>query len=70
MAKKNYNYGKIEDGKLVYAPNKLKAVIEDEEGNRIAAQIFNGSAEQYAANGWLPILRAPPLKNIAIVFLL
>ena len=59
MAKKNYNYGTIEDGKLIYAPNKLKSMIEDEEGNLIAVQIINGSAEQYAADGWLPIQRTP-----------
>ena len=59
MAKKNYNYGKLEDGKLVYAPNKLKSFIEDEDGNRTAVQIFNGSAEQYAADGWLPIRHTP-----------
>ncbi|HBL41145.1 MAG TPA: hypothetical protein DDY98_06090 [Ruminococcaceae bacterium] len=58
MAKKNYNYGKIEDGKLVYAPNKLKGMIEDEDGNEIAVQIINGTAAQYAMSGWLPILRA------------
>ena len=60
MAKKNYNYGKLEDGKLVYAPNKLKSMIEDEEGNRIAVQIINATAAQYAMSGWLPILRAIP----------
>ena len=59
MAKKNHNYGRIVDGKLVYAPNKLKSMIEDEEGNQIAVQIINGSAEQYAADGWLPIQRTP-----------
>ena len=59
MAKKNYNYGKIEDGKLVYAPNMLKSMIEDEEGNPIAVQIINASAEQYAAQGWLQISRTP-----------
>ena len=58
MAKKNYNYGKIEDGKLVYAPNKLKTVIEDDEGNEIAVQVINGTAAQYAMSGWLPILKA------------
>ena len=29
MTKKNYKYGKLVDGKLVYAPNKLKTVIGD-----------------------------------------
>ena len=60
MAKKNYHYGKLVDGKLVYAPNKLKSTIEDEEGNRIAVQIINATALQYAMSGWLPILKAQP----------
>ena len=60
MAKKNRSNGKLEDGKLIYAPNKLKSTIEDEEGNRIAVQIINASAAQYVMSGWLPILRATP----------
>ena len=60
MAKKNYHYGKLVDGKLLYAPNKLKSTIEDEEGNRIAVQIINATAAQYAMSGWLPILKAQP----------
>ena len=66
MAKKNYNYGKLENGKLICAPNKLKAVIEDEDGNQITVQIINGTTEQYAAAGWLPIRRLPqpdPVEN-------
>ena len=57
MAKKNYKYGKLVDGKLIYAPNKLKTVITDDEGNEIAVQIINASAAQYAMSGWLPILK-------------
>ena len=60
MAKKNRNYGRIENGSLIYAPNKLKSVIEDEEGNQIAVQIINATAAQYAMHGWLPVLRAQP----------
>ena len=60
MTKKNYKYGKLVDGKLVYAPNKLKTVIGDDEGNEIAVQVINATAAQYAMSGWLPILRAQP----------
>ena len=57
MTKKNYKYGKLVDGKLVYAPNKLKTVIGDDEGNEIAVQVINATAAQYAMSGWLPIRR-------------
>lgn len=58
MAKKNYQYGKLVDGRLIYAPNKLKSTIEDEDGNPISVQIINATAAQYAMCGWLPILKA------------
>ena len=64
MAKKNRNYGRIENGSLIYAPNKLKSVIEDEEGNQIAVQIINATAAQYAMQGWLPVLRAQPPEPV------
>ncbi len=64
MAKKNYNYGKIENGKLIYAPNKLKAVIEDDDGSQIAVQIINATTAQYAMSGWLPIRRAQPPEPV------
>lgn len=59
MAKKNYNYGIIEDDKLTYAPNKLIIVIEDAEGRQIKVQVFNGTEEQYRLQGWLPIRKTP-----------
>lgn len=46
--KKNYNYARLDRGNFEYAPNKL--VIGDR-------QIFNASAEEYAALGWLPIVK-------------
>lgn len=45
--KYNYKYGKLENGTLVYAPNKL--IIGTE-------QVFNAPAETYKAQGWLPIV--------------
>ena len=47
----NYKYGKIENGALVYAPNKL--VIGTE-------QIFNAPAEIYKEQGYLPIVNTEP----------
>lgn len=44
----NYNYGKLENGALVYAPNKL--IIGTE-------QVFNAPAETYKVQGWLPIVK-------------
>lgn len=43
----NYKYGKIENGALVYAPNKL--IIDTE-------QVFNAPDESYNAQGYLPIV--------------
>lgn len=43
----NYKYGKLENGALVYAPNKL--VIGTE-------QIFNAPAELYKSQGYLRIV--------------
>lgn len=43
----NYKYGKLENGALVYAPNKL--IIDTE-------QVFNAPAETYKAQGYLPII--------------
>lgn len=59
MAKKNYNYGKIVDGKLKYAPNKLIVDKTDEDGNERSVQVFNASAGRYNEQGWLPITRTP-----------
>ena len=47
MFKKNYKYGKLENGNLTYAPNKL--IIDTE-------QVFNAPAETYKAQGYLPIV--------------
>lgn len=44
----NYKYGKIENGSLCYAPNKL--IINTE-------QVFNAPAEIYATRGYLPIVQ-------------
>ena len=43
----NYKYGKLENGTLCYAPNKL--IIDTE-------QVFNAPAEIYATQGYLPIV--------------
>lgn len=45
--KRNYKYGKLENGALVYAPNKL--IIDTE-------QIFNAPAELYRSQGYLRIV--------------
>lgn len=46
--KKNYNYARLDRGNFEFAPNIL--VVGDR-------QIINASAEQYAALGWLPVVR-------------
>lgn len=46
--KRNYNYGRISDGSLQFAPNRLVVGAE---------QVFNAPADVYAAQGWLPIIR-------------
>ena len=46
--KRNYNYGRIRDGVLQFAPNKLIIGAE---------QIFNAPAEVYVTQGWLPIVK-------------
>lgn len=51
----NYKYGKLVDGALTYAPNKL--IVSSEEENEEAQQIFNAPAEVYKAQGWLPIIK-------------
>lgn len=58
MTKKNYKYGKLVDGKLVYAPNKLKTTIEDKDGNHVLAQMFNAPQEKYMEQGYFPIIKA------------
>jgi hypothetical protein len=45
--KRNYKYGILKDGELDYAPNKL--IIENQ-------QAFNATAEDYKANGYLPVI--------------
>lgn len=57
MAKKNYNYGKIVDGKLVYAPNMLAVTSVDKDGNEIRGHAFNASSETYLEQGWYPIVK-------------
>lgn len=47
----NYKYGKLENGALVYAPNKL--VIGTE-------QVFNAPAKTYKEQGYLPIVNTEP----------
>lgn len=44
--KKNYNYARLNNGVLEYAPNKL--IIDTK-------QVFNAPAEIYATQGYLPI---------------
>ena len=46
----NRNYGKITQGRISYAPNRL--IIN-------GRQVFNGSEGQYVAAGWLPIAVQP-----------
>lgn len=50
----NYKYGKLENGALTYAPNKL--IIQSKDKTK-AQQIFNAPAETYKAYGWLPIIK-------------
>lgn len=45
---RNYNYGKLTNGKLEYAPN----ILFDDD-----VQIINASAEKYAEHGYLPVER-------------
>lgn len=46
--KKNYSYARLDRGNFEYAPNIIHI------GDR---QIINASAEEYAALGWLPIVK-------------
>lgn len=56
MVKKNYNYGKLVDGKLEYAPNRIKGTVINNKGKEVAVQIINASADKYLAQGWYPIV--------------
>ena len=58
--KKNYNYGKLIDGKIEYAPYPL--IIAVEGGNR---HIYNATAEQYREQGYKLIVMtvAPKIEE-------
>lgn len=57
MAKKNYNYGKIVDGKLEYAPNKINVTMLTPAGTEVEVSVFNGTAEQYLSVGYKTIVQ-------------
>lgn len=55
----NSQYGKIENGKIVYAPSSLPSTITDEDGNEISATVYNPSDYLYRLCGWFPIVKDP-----------
>lgn len=55
----NRQYGKIESGRLVYAPSSLPSTITDEDGQEISAVTYNPSDYLYRLNGWSPIVKDP-----------
>lgn len=59
MVKKNYNYGKIVDGRLVYAPNKIRVTMLTPSGTEVEVSVFNGTAEQYLSVGYKAIVQEP-----------
>lgn len=50
----NYKYGKLTDGVLGYAPNRL--IVNDK-------QIFNATEKEYKAVGYYPIVKTEPPQN-------
>ena len=59
MARKNHNYGKLENGKLVYAPSFVEAVIKDERGNDVRVNVFNPSDYYYRLNDYKNVVADP-----------
>lgn len=59
---KNYNYGKIVDNVLLYAPNMLHCVIKD-NGNDVEADVYNPTDEIYKENGYKPVHSEPYPKD-------
>lgn len=57
MIKKNYNYGKIVDGNLEYAPNKIRVKVLAPTGTEVEVSVFNGTAEQYLSVGYKAIVQ-------------
>lgn len=53
--KYNYNYGKLENSNLIYAPNKLPTTIEV-GGKTYKCYIYNAGADAYKEQGYLPII--------------
>ena len=50
-------YGKIIDGKLVFAPNPMLADIRNEEtGETARYKVYNPRSEQYEAEGYLEVI--------------
>lgn len=57
MVKKNYNYGKIVDGKLEYAPNRIRVTMLTPTGTEVEVSVFNATAEQYLSVGYKAIVQ-------------
>lgn len=55
----NRQFGKIENGRLIYAPSSLPSTITDEEGNEISAVTYNPSDNMYRLNGYKPVVEEP-----------
>ena len=55
----NRQYGKIESGRLVYAPSSLPSTITDEDGQEISAVTYNPSDYLYRLNGYKPVVEEP-----------
>ena len=56
----NRNFGKLTDGKLTYAPKTLW------DGDTCYC---NPTVEQYAAQGWLPVIDAKPSEKVGVYYI-
>lgn len=59
MKQKNHNYGKLIDGRLIYAPRELLSTVKDEQDNDVEVTVFNPSDYLYRLCGWLPVVVDP-----------
>ena len=55
----NRQYGKIENGRLIYAPSSLPSTMTDDDGNEISAVTYNPSDYMYRLNGYKPVVEEP-----------
>ena len=56
----NRNFGNLTDGKLIYAPETLRI------GDTFK---MCPTAEEYAAQGWLPVIDAKPSEKVGVYYI-